>query len=186
MIEFSIKGLAVVPEFVSAADESQLLTRIDEGEWITELKRRVQHFGYRYLYSAKRVAPLPAAPLPFWSRQILSKLRARRIVSQSFDQLIVNEYYPGQGVAPHVDSPLCFDNEIVSLSLSSSCVMVFSRKSDSARFELLLRPRDLLVMRNDARYLWRHEIAPRRSDRWEGRVIGRTRRLSLTFRKVLR
>lgn len=185
MIHFPITGLVVVTEFISAADSNELLERIDEGQWITELKRRVQHFGYRYFYSSRRVRPSPTVPLPLWATQLLCRLREKKIISQNFNQLIVNEYLPGQGIAPHIDNPLYFDNEIVSLSLGSPCVIAFSRKSKVERLELLLRPGDLLVMRDDARYLWRHEIARRQSDHWEGQIVARTRRISATFRKLL-
>jgi len=42
-----------------------------------------------------------------------------------------------------------------------------------------------MVMGGDARYLWRHSIAARRSDVVDGRGIERDRRVSLTFRTVL-
>lgn len=44
------------------------------------------------------------------------------------DQLTVNEYTPGVGIAPHVDTHSSFTGAIMSLSLAGGCVMVF-RKS---------------------------------------------------------
>ena len=38
------------------------------------------------------------------------------------DQVTVNEYLPGQGIAPHVDTHSAFEDGIASLSLGSSCV----------------------------------------------------------------
>jgi alkylated DNA repair dioxygenase AlkB len=107
-----------------------------------------------------------------------------RITAEEPNQLIVNEYVPGQGIAPHVDSP-AFGNEILSISLGSPCVMSFSGCVGAETCEILLEPGDLLRLRDEARYEWRHQIKPRKSDRWQGRTIKRARRLSLTFRKVL-
>lgn len=44
------EGLIYVPDFVSVAEQVKLLSAIDEREWSQELKRRVQHYGYRYDY----------------------------------------------------------------------------------------------------------------------------------------
>ena len=46
------------------------------------------------------------------------------------DQVIVNEYEPGQGIAAHVDCvPSGFSGTIASLSLLSSCTMHFQDRS---------------------------------------------------------
>ncbi len=46
----------------------------------------------------------------------------------SFDQLIVNEYQPGQGISPHIDNKTLFSDIIVSLSLGSNAVMIFEKQ----------------------------------------------------------
>lgn len=43
------------------------------------------------------------------------------------DQLTVNEYTPGVGIAPHVDAHSSFTGSILSLSLLGSCIMVFRK-----------------------------------------------------------
>ncbi|MEO9457695.1 MAG: alpha-ketoglutarate-dependent dioxygenase AlkB [Lentilitoribacter sp.] len=98
----------------------------------------------------------------------------------------MNEYLPGQGIAPHVDCVPCFDNTIASLSLISSCEMNF-RNLDypELKSNLYLKPRSLLVLKDKSRLDWTHGIAPRKSDVVNGVRLSRTRRLSLTFRKVI-
>lgn len=49
---------------------------------------------------------------------------------------------------------------------------------------LLLEPRSLLVLSDEARYQWQHGIARRKNDRWHGVVIPLARRLSITFRAL--
>ncbi len=179
-------GLLIVKNFLTVRAQDELSASIDAGCWSSDLERRVQHFGYRYDYKARRVSSLmKATPLPEWGRSLVERILAANIASQNFDQLIVNEYLPGQGIAPHIDSIPCFDNEIVSISLGSSCVMTFSNQRLEKKFDLLLEPGDLLLMRDKARREWRHQIKPRKRDQWKGRIIERERRVSLTFRKVL-
>lgn len=47
----------------------------------------------------------------------------------------------------------------------------------------LLQPRSLLILSDEARYLWKHGIMPRKHDLYDGYVIERKRRVSLTFRR---
>ena len=49
---------------------------------------------------------------------------------------------------------------------------------------LYLPPRSLYVLTGESRYAWFHSIAERRTDRVEGSVKFRRRRLSLTYRSV--
>jgi alkylated DNA repair dioxygenase AlkB len=61
-------------------------------------------------------------------------------------------------------------------------VMDFRHVRDGRRESLLLEPRSLLILSDEARHEWQHGIASRKSDRWRGMVIPRARRLSVTFR----
>jgi alkylated DNA repair dioxygenase AlkB len=70
------------------------------------------------------------------------------------------------------------------LSLLSPRAMEFRRLADSRRERLLLEPRSLLVLANEARYQWQHGIPRRKNDRWQGEVLPRRRRLSVTFRRL--
>lgn len=45
----------------------------------------------------------------------------------AIDQLTVNEYTPGVGIAPHVDAHSSFTGSVLSLSLLGSCCMVFRK-----------------------------------------------------------
>jgi alkylated DNA repair dioxygenase AlkB len=94
-------------------------------------------------------------------------LVAEKITNRAFDQLLVNEYLPGQGIALHRDYEP-FDRTVVSLSLLSSCVMDFYHPARGRRESLLLEPRSLLVLCDEARYEWQHGIARRKTDRWHG------------------
>jgi hypothetical protein len=49
-----------------------------------------------------------------------------------------------------------------------------------------LDPRSLLILQQDARYRWKHGIAARKYDSYYGIKTMRSRRVSLTFRKVER
>ena len=71
-------------------------------------------------------------------------LVAQGIVPLAFDQVLVNEYLPGQGIALHLDYEP-FDRVVASLSLLSDCVMDFRRVRDGCRESLLPERRSLLA-----------------------------------------
>ena len=48
-----IKVLSYIPDYITAEQEEILLTTICAQAWSSELKRRVQHYGYKYDYKAR-------------------------------------------------------------------------------------------------------------------------------------
>jgi alkylated DNA repair dioxygenase AlkB len=162
----NIKGLTYTPNYITADQEQFLIEQIDNQPWLNDLKRRVQHYGYKYDYKARRITPdLKIGEVPNWL-QILD----------GFDQVIINEYIAGQGITPHIDCIPCFDDTICSLSLLEPCEMVLEK--DNIKHSIILEPRSLLTLQGEARYKWKHSIPQRKSN-------VRNRRVSITYRKVI-
>ena len=179
------EGMTLVPEHLPPPRQAELLARIDALPWRTDLKRRVQHHGWRYDYRARRVsADDRIGPLPDWLAKEAERLVAGGWFAQPPDQAIVNEYEPGQGIGPHVDCEPCFGDTITSLSLGSSCVMEFRERGSGDRVSLVLDPGSLLVLSGPARHDWTHAIPARKSDPIGGVRRARERRVSITFRTV--
>ncbi|WCK13419.1 alpha-ketoglutarate-dependent dioxygenase AlkB [Agrobacterium tumefaciens] len=101
------------------------------------------------------------------------------------DQVIANEYLPGQGISAHVDCVPCFDDTIVSISLLSTCEMVFRELRGPDIRSVVLQPCSVVLLGDAGRYDWSHEIPSRKSDVVNGLRPARRRRVSLTFRKVI-
>ena len=53
---FGIDGLIYIPKFLSTEEEETLLENINSQEWSSELKRRVQHYGYTYNYKSRSLS----------------------------------------------------------------------------------------------------------------------------------
>ncbi len=123
-------GAAYVPHFIPSALALDLVGMLDAGVWSGELKRRVQHFGYRYDYKARAVtSDAYLGHLPARLQALGQRLVAAGHFDDLPDQVIANEYLPGQGISAHVDCEPCFGGTIVSLSLLSFCEMVFREKA---------------------------------------------------------
>ena len=181
-----IPGMTLVPDYLTPSQQADLLAIVDQGVWLTDLKRRVQHYGYVYDYKKRQLDPsMYLGALPDWAQALAECIRLGGYAPAVPDQVIVNEYLPGQGIAAHVDCVPCFGDTILSISFGSRCVMDFTALKGNDHVEVLLQPGSLLVMRGEARYEWKHAIAPRKRDLIDGQMIERGRRVSLTLRKVI-
>ena len=193
----SISG-KYLSDYTPRSEERVLLRHIDQAEWLTDLKRRVQHYGYRYDYRARKIAKdMRIGDLPEWVAPLAQRIGNDFFNGRRPDQMIVNEYQPGQGIAPHVDCAPCFGPVVVSISLGSTCVMDIAKQVNSAektshiadsnsdQIRLFLKSRSAVVLAGDSRYHWTHAIAPRKTDTIDGHAYPRGRRVSLTFRTVI-
>jgi alkylated DNA repair dioxygenase AlkB len=171
----AIPGIRYLSGYIDAADEQALATAIDGMPWNSEWQRRRQPYGAGYGSGRE------STPIPEWGRKLAQRMLEDGITDRPFDQMLVNEYRPGQGISSHRDyAP--FGRTVVSLSLLSPCVMDFLHISTGRKEHLLLERRSLLVLSDEARYEWEHGIAPRKRDAWRGMPVERGRRLSITFR----
>lgn len=181
-----IAGLGWSDDWVSDADEEQLLRAVDAGIWRHDLKRRVQHFGYRYDYRARLASPDDhLGPLPQWLAALADRLAAAGIFRRPADQVIVNEYLPGQGISAHIDCVPCFGETIAILSLGGTVAMTLRHPISGQSHEVPLLQRSLLTLSGPARYEWQHAIPARKSDIVSGVRTPRVRRVSLTFRTMV-
>ncbi len=182
----AIVGLKYLRDFIDQEKHAELLRQVDSQPWLTDLKRRVQHYGYKYDYKSRHVDyAMRIGPLPDWAEEIADILCERRLTPERPDQVIVNEYLPGQGIANHIDCQPCFTDTIISLSLGSPCVMEFTHKQTRQVVPLLLESKSLVVLQDEARHAWLHGIPSRKTDQYQNKLIRRARRVSLTFRKVI-
>ncbi len=181
-----ISGLKYIPNYIDVSTEKKLIEKIDSQTWITDLKRRVQHYGYKYDYRARRIdLSMKIGELPIWAKDIAIRLKDDGYFNEIPDQVIVNEYMPGQGITAHIDCKPCFDDIIISLSLASEATMVFTNENIGEKVPIILRKRSLVILRGDSRYTWKHAIPARKSDKIDGKIVKRQRRISLTFRRVI-
>ncbi len=181
-----VPDLVYAGDFLTADEAARVVAHIDTATWITDLRRRVQHYGFRYDYKARSVdESMRAAPLPPWAVSMGNRLVKRGLFPAIPDQVIVNEYLPGQGIAAHVDCVPCFGDAVASVSLLSPCVMTFTSLDGKEIVDVDLMPGSAVLLAGRSRYDWKHGITARMSDRVDGAVRPRARRISATFRTVI-
>jgi alkylated DNA repair dioxygenase AlkB len=178
--KINVPGLMLRDDFLSEDEESKLVGTIDALPWLSDLKRRVQHYGWRYNYKARSVeANSYIGLLPEWAERLGNRLFENRLVEERPDQVIVNEYVGKQGISKHIDCLPCFRGSIVTISLCEAWEMNFLGPSNE-KVTVLLNRRSAAIMSGECRTRWKHEIPARQSEPFGNR----SRRVSLTFRKV--
>ncbi len=181
-----VPGLKIFEAFLTQEEQDNCISQVDAAadQWLNDLSRRVQHYGWRYDYKARAITPdMHIGALPDWLLRLARKLYAE---TGKFDrvpeQVIVNEYLPGQGIATHIDHP-GFGPTVCTISLLDDWEMDFSKNWKDKTPALLPRG-SCVLLTGDSRKVWQHGIAPRRSELTESGRRDRQRRLSLTFRTV--
>jgi len=190
-------GLIYEPAFITQKEADGLLHEIDSAheQWLNDLSRRVQHYGYKYDYMARRInQSMRLGPLPVWVQKLGDTINSFLIQNPNFtdhrpfDQAIINEYQPGQGISAHIDCEPCFGPVVATLSLGSTAEMQFDHVQNNDRKTVLLEERSLAILTNETRYEWQHSIPSRKSDpplETHGKRILRKRRVSITYRTVI-
>jgi len=161
------EGLVYQPEFVSSAEEAELLALIralplKEAQYLQyTARRRIVSFGGSYDFSSQELRP--AGPIP----ELLHPLRKRiaalmRVPADSVNHALVAEYQPGTPLGWHRDVPNF--GVVGGLSLLGSARMRFRpyphRRTDRTTLKLDLEPRSAYAMRGAARWDWQHAISP--------------------------
>jgi len=148
------------------------------------LQRKTRQYGYEYNYRANP-RKLKKLNIPPQLLCIADTIYKYKLIGQKPNQIIINKYEPGQGIAAHVDNQTYFTGDIATLSLGSEYIMTFRSLVDkSIHYDVLLPVGSLAVMKDDAIDKWTHEIVNRRTDTINGNTIKRGTRISITFRTV--
>ena len=192
----SIPGFLYFPDFVNEEEAEQILQLIDSKKWNGGIGRRTQHYGYTYYHTKHDLIELQPEIQPE-ETESLSELKFfnDRILHFFPDdhpptQCLVNEYVSNRGISSHVDSPICFGDIVVGLSLCDPVYMTFQPIDDpTTDIKVFLASRSLMVMSNDVRFKWKHAITAMKRVYVPdtGDCIHRRenyRRVSLTYREI--
>lgn len=191
-------GLHYIENFLSEDDEIQLLNLLENtNEWFNVSRninsRQVIHYGYEYSYLSKSAKPKKITDIPnIYRTTILDKLNDAIpndvyndiLKNYNFDQLIINRYEPGQGIAMHIDNLNYFDDVILCVTIGSGTTMNFQCNEKGYLHNKYIKPRSAYIMSKRARNNWSHGIDKKTYDIVNDVMIKRNTRYSLTFRKM--
>jgi hypothetical protein len=71
----AIAGLDYIAGFIDRSTQTHLLDKIDLEPWLDDLQRRVQHYGYKYDYKARKIdRAMYLGALPTWAQPVAEQL----------------------------------------------------------------------------------------------------------------
>ncbi|XP_058086628.1 alkylated DNA repair protein ALKBH8 homolog isoform X4 [Magnolia sinica] len=168
--ELGIPGIHLVHDFITADEEQALLAAVDERPWKRLAKRRVQHYGYEFLYEVNEY-PFGVGLSPHIDTH------------SAFEGSIFSLSLAGPCIMELRKYP-----QGTWLPLPSTSIDVKGETSECSNFirrAIFLPPRSMLSLSGEARYAWHHYIPHHKIDIVGGRTIKRnSRRVSFTLRKV--
>lgn len=186
MIYNNIPGLYYLP---NVSENSNLIKKIDKYKWLpiseSSNSRLFQHYGYTYDYKTRNINKsenvLPTCLIDLKNLLTGICLNLKLINDKEyFNQCIINNYNPGQGISKHIDLKT-FGNVIGCFSIGSGSVINFNYKK---QHEIYIEENSLYIMSGDSRNIWTHEMPSRNYDNVNDKKIMRKRRISITFRNV--
>jgi alkylated DNA repair dioxygenase AlkB len=178
-----VPGFYLREDFVSRAEERELLAALEHGPWETDWKRRIQQFGLGY-GGRHGVRPAWVRDFPEWLANLGRRVGMEAGFEREPENCVINEYIPPQGIAPHSDYP-DFGPRISCVSLGSDVVMDLIGPAGE-KVHTVVPARSLWVLSGPARTDWKHGIAARLSDIIDGERRLSGRRVSITFRTAAR
>ncbi|KAK8956853.1 hypothetical protein KSP39_PZI001595 [Platanthera zijinensis] len=128
----SLPTLVYIPNFITEAEQFELLHHIYEvsaARWKNLKNRRLQNWGG--VVHEKGLLP---QELPPWLIKITQRICEQTLLFPSaINHVLINEYFPDQGIMPHQDGPAYFPVASI-LSLQSPVVIDFTPHSRSRPF----------------------------------------------------
>ncbi|KAL0476624.1 hypothetical protein AKO1_006237 [Acrasis kona] len=186
----NIQGLYYIPNFLSDEEHDKSINTIRRNPWRKELARWQQFYetedntpfsDFQWmvdkLYEEKMYESIPGG--------VFQKDKKNQPT-----QLLVNRYIKNQGIGYHVEDPTMFGDVLLTVSFCNPIHISLKKdKSEETSLDILLEPKSLLVLKDDARYNWFHGIKRQNSFRLpDDTIIERGEnylRYSITMRRVL-
>jgi alkylated DNA repair dioxygenase AlkB len=170
------QGLQHLKNFLSKELCQQILQIIDTFTWLSDLKRRVQHYGYKYSYKSRSLSSDQVPSLD--SNQAIAYLRDlvkpyfETLGSKTPNQCIVNDYLESQNITPHTDAS-CFGPVVVTITILGETY--FKMTYGTATYDIDFKEGEMLILSGESRDKWKHSTTKQGINK---------RRVSVTFRTV--
>lgn len=195
----NIPGLYYIPDYISVAEEAQMLQFIKDTpqELKSKLtKRTVQEWGCTMCEECQK-SFVSDANMPPWVQEALDmQIYDGLFTPTTFPNSVrIHEYEQGEGIGPHCDGPI-YVPMVTVLSLASTCLMSFYPRqglyeshpmdhyNDTFKFEegkigqqvplqsVVLEPRSLLIFSGEGYYHYPHGVSDKAQDDLSPDLVG--------------
>lgn len=143
--------------FLSEDSEEDLMTFLDQQEFVAEGNRKVLSYGERYHYKGAKASE---TPIPEIIQTLIGKVKEAHDLSYEINQVLVNKYDPSANLPSHSDNEGSIrpDSSIFTISLGAPGKIEFTKLNGQEKSALVVEPRSLYVMSRDSQNLFKHEV----------------------------
>ncbi|XP_044258021.1 alpha-ketoglutarate-dependent dioxygenase alkB homolog 6 [Tribolium madens] len=147
-----------IPNFITPEEEAHILKNVysvPKPKWTCLSKRRLQDYGG----VPHEKGMIPEA-IPNWLTKYMEKVAQLNVFEGNKpNQVLINEYLPGQGIMPHTDGPLFYPT-IATISCGSHTVLEFLENNENRVkvCQLLLERCSLVIIKDDMFTKYLHSI----------------------------
>lgn len=170
-------GFLLLDNVISEFTECRLIDRIVDAMAVVRVNRdeqdrsRILRYGYDYQDKDVWLGEPPP-----WTYDA---------IGFSGESVTINEYGPGHGIRPHIDS-LKFEDEIRILNLGSQTTMQLIAPDKSVT-EVFIPRRSVTLLHGEVRRKWKHGIESRAFDMDPSGIrVDRGTRYSIVYRKRIK
>ncbi|XP_051551491.1 alpha-ketoglutarate-dependent dioxygenase alkB homolog 6-like [Myxocyprinus asiaticus] len=206
-----------IPNFITETEEEHLLQQVyraPKPKWTQLSGRRLQKWFLISVFNISGGLPNPkgmlAEKLPEWLKYTEKISALGAFAGKTANQVLVNEYKPGEGIMPHEDGPL-YHPTVTAISLGYHTLLDFYRpvcqtqleipQTEESRYmlSLLVLRQSLLILQDDMYKCYLHGIQGVCEDTLSehvvnlssaggqvGDTLARGTRISLTIRHILK
>ena len=158
-------GLTLIEEFITPQKEQQILALLKKTpKKVCSTRNTMRRFGSRHPYPLE---PLAEDTIPVFLEELCQSFVDKGLLTEAEkpDSITINEYYPGQAIGFHIDSPGS-GPVITVLSLLSSSPLNFKNEAQNKTLGVTLPPRSLMQIRDKIRDEWQHGTSPAKAIRY--------------------
>lgn len=159
-----IKGLFYIQNYLTSSETNMIQAKISNEINLEPISkkpnsRRVAHYGYYYSYNKTGLTPAPQ--IPHYLEKIVNEKRINNLLGFNlikipFEQVIINEYKPGQEINYHTDHKILFGPIIVCITVGQAVPIHF--KLDNEVKIINVAANSMYIMTDEARNLWKHYL----------------------------
>ncbi|XP_076453249.1 alpha-ketoglutarate-dependent dioxygenase alkB homolog 4-like [Babylonia areolata] len=157
------KGITILQDFISKEEEDLLQDHIYKAPFVlSQSGRRKQDFGPKVNFKKKKLRADKFSGLPSYAKFLYDRMQTHPELSDFLPVELCNlEYCADRGAAidPHFDDFWLWGERLVTVNLLSDSLLSFT--SDAlplVEVHVPLFRRSLIVVRGDARNVWKHGI----------------------------
>jgi alkylated DNA repair dioxygenase AlkB len=191
-----IPGLYLIPDAFTKEENNFYMDILEKENTynpnICHQIHKATEYGWKFLPVTKKSDKDFLGNFPDWLENLWQKIflhikaNIPNFPEKSYpDNVLINQYEPGDGCYPHIDQLNFWDNWVVGVSFGSGCTFQFTKeKNNNNKISFYMPHCSIYIMIDEARYLWKHEMIFSPIDNYYGEIIPRTKRISLTFRTM--